>query len=569
MKKNPLVSIIVVNWNGGQIVKDCIDSLNRITYSNLELLFVDNGSSDGSERYAKRATKATRVVRIKNNDNKGFAEANNQGYKKSKGEYILLLNNDTKVTNDFLNKLVSFLEDNSEVGVVQPKLEMMDKKGYLDNAGSFMTWTGFLEHWGFNKKDSREFSKPREVYSAKGACMLIRRSIIDQIGLFDSSFGSYFEESDFCMRVWISGWKVMFYPDSLIYHKVGFTSERLQTIEVNYHSIKNRVASLYKNLQFPYLHVILFNHTVICIGLTAYYVLRFQFNKAGMFVRGYWWNITHIAELSRKRVLVQENRVVTDREIFRTNMHTFDLQKMIKHFLHVEKSITTHTSKSYPDQIPLTGRVRVCLDLVKKVGVKNKTVVNVGCSFGWMERELNTLLPRKVIGIDPNESAISFAQANVKDVDFLVGSANKIPVPDRSADVITLFDVIEHVPANSEPEVFAEIYRVLKPGGTLLLSTPNDYLLTNLLDPAWYFGHRHYKEKSLVRMISNSGFDSVSVMKKGTVWFSIFLLWLYTMKWIVRIKSPRFNYLEKKDDQGFKDAGYHTLFVTAVKPSKS
>lgn len=131
----PLVSIIIANWNGGKVFEDCLISLARITYPNWELIVVDNASSDGSDRLVKKIIKRARL--IKNNSNVGFAKANNQALGSVNGKYILLLNNDTKVEKDFLSKMVGRMEEDVDIGVIQPKIFMMDKLGYLDNAGSF------------------------------------------------------------------------------------------------------------------------------------------------------------------------------------------------------------------------------------------------------------------------------------------------------------------------------------------------------------------------------------------------------------------------------------------------
>ena len=250
MKKEPLVSILIANWNGGRIFNDCLKSLVKINYTDWELIVVDNGSNDGSQKLLlDKNIEIKNYKLIRNKLNLGFAKANNQALKKAKGIYILLLNNDTKVEPDFLSKLVNRIEADGQIGIIQPKIFLMDRPGYLDNAGSYLTKIGFLDHWGFNQKNSSEFSKEKEIFSAKGACMLIRRSVIDKVGLFDSDFISYFEESDFCWRVWMQGYRVLFYPNAKIYHKLGFTIRRLGALELNYHYYKNRICSLIKNLE--------------------------------------------------------------------------------------------------------------------------------------------------------------------------------------------------------------------------------------------------------------------------------------------------------------------------------
>jgi GT2 family glycosyltransferase len=274
--KNKLVSIIIVNWNGKEVLKDCLETLRKIDYPNWELIIVDNGSSDGSEAIFGKAKV------IKNSKNLGFATANNQGFKESKGEYILLLNNDTKVTKSFLSKMVDRMESDRSIGAMQPKIKLMDKPEYLDNCGSLMTQTGLLKHTGFLEKDNGQFNNVQEVFSAKGACLLTRREVIEKIGLFDNTFGSYFEESDFCFRVWLAGWRVLYFPVTIIYHKLGFTSKNLSPVDVNFHSTKNRIASYIKNMEVKNIFTLLIYHLLIIKGLGIYYLLKFQFRKSMM-----------------------------------------------------------------------------------------------------------------------------------------------------------------------------------------------------------------------------------------------------------------------------------------------
>lgn len=327
--QKPLVSIIIINWNGGKVLDNCLRSIKKSNYSNYELIVVDNGSSDGSQKYAQ----------IKNNKNLGFAPANNQGLKLAKGKYILILNNDTRVTESFLSKMVLKMENTSDIGVIQPKIYMMDKKGYLDNAGSFFTKIGFLEHWGFGKKDSKEFDKETEIFSAKGACMLIRKSIIDKIGLFDSDFVSYFEESDFCWRVWLLGYKVIFYPKATIYHKVGFTIRRLDVGNINYHYYKNRISSLIKNLNLLNLLIILPVHLVISLGISILFLLRCNVKNSILIIQAVYWNLINLPKLLRKRNKIQDIRIASDRQIFRKLSKPVDFRKFFADFKRVERDI--------------------------------------------------------------------------------------------------------------------------------------------------------------------------------------------------------------------------------------
>lgn len=336
MKNYPFVSIIIANWNGGEVFKICLDSLNKLNYPSWELIVVDNNSSDGSENFVIRYKQIKNHKLIKNKTNLGFAKANNQGYKKSRGKYVLLLNNDTKVTQNFLKVLVNKMEKDNNLGVIQPKILLMDKADYLDNVGSFLTRTGFLEHWGYMEHDSPRFNKEKEIFSAKGACMLIRKNVINEVGLFDKDFISYMEETDFCWRVWLVGYKVVFYPKAKIYHKVGFTSKKQNQIFVNYNSYKNRLASLIKNLELGNLFYIGSCHLVVSIFLASYYFLKFQFSKSQMILGAVWWNIIYLRKTLAKRKKIQSFRKIKDKNLFPIIMHPINLKAMFFHFVKIE-----------------------------------------------------------------------------------------------------------------------------------------------------------------------------------------------------------------------------------------
>lgn len=220
-------------------------------------------------------------------------------------------------------------------------------------------------------------------------------------------------------------------------------------------------------------------------------------------------------------------------------------------------------------KVDIKGRVRVCIETVLSEGVEGKTIVDIGSSIGWLEKELLKYKPKKVVGIEPDPGAVAFAREKVKNAEFHVGSAEDLPISSGFADIATMFDVIEHVDKNKEIGALKEASRVLKPGGRLILSTPNYHWLTNVLDPAWYFGHRHYEKSKIKNQIAKAGFKVKKLEVRGGIWFSIYLIWHYFMKWILK-KPLAVNYfLMEKDDREFsKKDGIHTIFLVARKTQK-
>lgn len=317
--KRDLVSIIIVNWNGIEHLKKCLPSLTGQSYKKIEIILVDNGSRDGSVDFVKKYFPKIKI--IKNKKNLGFAEGNNIGYKYCNGEFILFLNNDTKVTPDFLIKLLKPLKNNPTIGGVQSKILFMDDPKRLDAVGSFLTNTGFLYHLGVYKIDSPKFNKEIDIFSAKGACMCFKRQVLEEVAIngdiLDSRFFAYFEETDLCHRVWLLGYRIVYVPSSVIYHKYGATSQRLRKPFIEYHSYKNRIAAYIKNLGFINLLKILFLHLVSVQALSLVFMLRGKLTIFLSIQRAILWNILNIKETLEYRKIVQNKiRTVKDDIIF-------------------------------------------------------------------------------------------------------------------------------------------------------------------------------------------------------------------------------------------------------------
>lgn len=214
-------------------------------------------------------------------------------------------------------------------------------------------------------------------------------------------------------------------------------------------------------------------------------------------------------------------------------------------------------------KVPVVGRFRYCLELLLNENLKGKILLDVGSSNGLLTSKLLQHGLKEIYGVEPNKSAVDFARNKISKATFFQSTADKIPLGNSKVDIVTLFDVIEHVPQNSENEVFEEIARVLKKGGVLFLSTPNNNPLTNFLDPAWYFGHRHYTETMLTGLLKKSGFKIEMSEVRGSVWSSIYMLWFYFSKWILGKRLPRNEWFESNEDEGYNKPGIFTLFIKA------
>ncbi len=313
MKKNPLVSVIIVNFNEAEYTRQCLTSLQKQSYPNIEIIVVDNGSNDDSVKVIK---KFPRIKLIQNKSNLGFATPNNQGVKEAKGEYIFLLNNDAYVQKDTIKKVIEYMEKNSKVGVVQNKILLAEKPELTDSTGSFFTKTGFLIHEGHAQPDSTS-KKPKEVFSIKGASMFARKSLIEKIGLFDDNYFAYFEETDFCWRVLLAGFEVIYLPISTTYHHLGKTSRKQNPSFIQFHSFKNRLNSLIKNLSFFNLLYILPLHLFLISGMAFFNLILLKPRNSFGILKAILWNFTHIFSTLNKRKKIQKQiRSIKDSYIF-------------------------------------------------------------------------------------------------------------------------------------------------------------------------------------------------------------------------------------------------------------
>lgn len=301
--QKPLVSVIIVNWNGRKFLDDCLGSLSCIWYKNVEILFVDNVSSDDSVAFVRKNFPKIKI--IQNKTNLGLSGGHDVAFEKAKGEAILLLNTDTIVEKNFLTVLVDVLFSDEQYGAVQAKILLLSKN-VIDSIGSFFLPNGNLYHFGREKDPNLTiYNQPMEIFSTKGACMLIKTHVLRKTGLFDKDFFVYFEDTDLCMRIWLSGYKILYTPKAFIYHKGGGASKQMISAYIEFHSYKNRICTYIKNLSIGYLckvlPVMLFLYEVAAI----LYILMGRLAVALAIQKAILWNVLHIKDTLAKRKYVQ------------------------------------------------------------------------------------------------------------------------------------------------------------------------------------------------------------------------------------------------------------------------
>jgi GT2 family glycosyltransferase len=280
--RKPVVSIIILNFNGLKDTIECLKSLEKTTYRKFEVIVVDNGSEKNeADIIRKRFKHFIKVYRLEKN--LGFTGGNNWALEKTRGKYIVLLNNDTIVEPKWLEPLVSLLEKDRKIAVIQPKIKMMQKKNHFDYAGAA---GGYIDKYGFpftrgrifntQEKDTGQYDGQWPIFWASGAACIIRKSIINKVGgLFSRDLFNYMEEIDFCWRVWRTGYKVIFTSDSVVYHKVAATAGK-NFVQKRFWEHRNNLYILIRNLEKKSLVRILPIRLLLEIITYAYYIISRQ-----------------------------------------------------------------------------------------------------------------------------------------------------------------------------------------------------------------------------------------------------------------------------------------------------
>jgi GT2 family glycosyltransferase len=228
--EKPFVSIIIVNFNGQRFLNECLSTVLGTKYPNFEVIFVDNASMDRSLEFVNKVFAKNKCLKIiRNNKNLGFGPANNVGFKQAKGEYIVLLNNDTSVESNWLATLVDALENDETIGLASSMVLNMD--GQTIQAAGIMkcdVWmragAGYWIGQG-NIRFKETYPKVFEISSALGAAMIARRDLLSQIGLFDPKYFFYYDDDYLSFRTWLAGKRVVTVSDSNVRHFQGGTNE--------------------------------------------------------------------------------------------------------------------------------------------------------------------------------------------------------------------------------------------------------------------------------------------------------------------------------------------------------
>ena len=239
----PLITIIIVNYNGRGLLQSCLESVYSQPYADIEVIVVDNGSCDGSIEHVRE--NFLRALLLPLSENRGFASANNEGLRHARGQFIMLLNNDVVVERDCISGLVAAMEGDTAVGICAAKM-LVYGKDIIDSAGD-----GFSSNLkGFKRGEGRpsaEYDKAEYIFGACAGAALYRREMLDEIGFMDEDFFLIFEDTDLNLRAQLAGWKVRYVPGAVVHHKVRSTIGNMSDTAIFY-SLRNSELVRIKNI---------------------------------------------------------------------------------------------------------------------------------------------------------------------------------------------------------------------------------------------------------------------------------------------------------------------------------
>ena len=309
------LSVIIVTWRGDELLRECLDSINRIYGTSVEIVVVDNGCLASTKGIVSLVPNTKYLA---SPTNLGFAGGNNLGFPHCTRKYVLLLNNDTVVREDSFSPMIEYMEAHPRVAVTQGKMRLRNEGDVLDTCGVMLTPFGML-YDPFVMRDIKTTNVvSRPVYAAKGALMMFRRSVIQEVGgvLFYDHFHCNHEETDFCHRVWLAGYEVHFVDTPAVDHLQSQTISKLNRVEVCAQSLANQLFSLRTTLGLWGRMRILPRFYTLYLALVLSMLIKGQWGMIRSYVSALVINRRRRAFLVRAKKAIGKWRKISDRDLF-------------------------------------------------------------------------------------------------------------------------------------------------------------------------------------------------------------------------------------------------------------
>lgn len=238
----PTISIIIPHLNGKQHLDDCFKSLRQQTFTDFEVLLVDNGSTDGTQDFVAQTYPEMTLIQLP--ENKGFTGACNAGWQAAQGDIIILLNNDTEADPNWLSEIAAAFDRHPHAGSIASKMLLFDQRDTFHTAGDFYRIDGIPGNRGVWQKDTGQFDEEEIVFSACGGSSAYRREMLEALGFLDDDYFFSCEDVDMGWRANLAGWEVWYVPTAVIYHKLKATGG---AVTGSYYDGRNFLYLIWKN----------------------------------------------------------------------------------------------------------------------------------------------------------------------------------------------------------------------------------------------------------------------------------------------------------------------------------
>lgn len=293
-ENKPLVSIITLNWNQTAVTCEFLESTRKLNYTHYEILVCDMNSDESpAEKIQLLNIPNTRV--LLSDKNLGFAAGNNWGMKHAKGDYFFIVNNDTEVTPDLLDKLLEPFQQDSKVGVTCPKIRYFHQPNIIQYAGfsRMHPITGRTTTIGDHEVDNGQHDMSGPTFGAHGCAMMVKRSVAEKTGMFPARFFLYYEEWDWSCRIRKAGYTIFYKADALIYHKESVTVGKNSPLKT-YYLHRNRILFMRRNSNYFQLLLFTLFYTFATFPKTVLqYCLKGEWKLLKAYVKGVFWNLNH------------------------------------------------------------------------------------------------------------------------------------------------------------------------------------------------------------------------------------------------------------------------------------
>ncbi len=300
-----LISVVIPNWNGAHHLPVCLESLRRQTHPRVEVIIADNGSSDESLELLARDYAEVRTLAL--GENRGFTGACNAGMRAAQGEIVVLLNNDTEVAPRWLEEVAAAFQRHPGAGIIASKMLLFDQRDTFHTAGDFFRVDGTPGNRGVWQKDTGQFEREEHVFSACGGSAAYRKTMLDQVGLLDDDFFFSCEDLDLAWRAQLSGWRCIYAPRAVVYHKLSATGGG---VTASFYDGRNSIYLLVKDypgdLWRTHWRAILRAQ----LRITAEALRAWRGEAARARLRGQLTGLLHVPRMLRKRRAVQRSRTV-------------------------------------------------------------------------------------------------------------------------------------------------------------------------------------------------------------------------------------------------------------------